>query len=160
MRFIFTCVVLCCFGSSVYGGVSQIPVNFISEYVTLPLPTNNGALPVSQTSALQEGFVKGTTSYIAPLPVYEDPNQKVIQQTSYGPFHPSQELINVPVSPELPLLNRYPVNTISARQNIDNNVSVNRIQKKQVFFSEPVRSNLLYENSFQSYPSGQISQYY
>lgn len=188
-------VVVLCVCTCVYGGVSQLPINYISEYVTLPLPTNNGALPVSQTSALQEGFVKGTTSYIAPVPVYEDPNQKVIQQTSYGPFQPSPELINVPViSPEvrvpileyvtpdsndivvatpslpklpnhpiylliqqLPLLNRYPVNTISARNS--NHIN-GGIQKKQVFFSEPVRSNLLYENSFQSYPSGQISQYY
>lgn len=191
MWFSLACVVLMC--NTVYGGVSQIPVNFISEYVTLPLPTNNGALPVSRTSALQEGFAKGTTSYIAPDPVYEDPNQKVILQTSYGPFQPSQELANVPASPEvrvpilqyvtpdnndiveatpslpklpnypiylliqqLPLLNRYPVNTISAPKSI----SSYSYQKKQVYFSEPVRSSILYQNSYQSYPSGQISQYY
>lgn len=160
--------------------------------MTLPLPTNNGDLPVSQTSALQEGFAQGTTSYIAPVPVYEDPNQKVIQQTSYGPFQPSQELINIPVPEvrvpivqyltpdnnviveatpslpklpnypiylliqQLPLLNRYPANTVSAQQNTNHN-----IRKKQVFFSEPVRSNLLYENSYQSpHQSGQFSQYY
>lgn len=196
MWFVISCVVLLCFGDKVYGGVSQIPVKSISEYVTLPLPTNNGALPVSQTSALQEGFAKGTTSYIAPNPVYEDPNQKVIQQTYYGPFQPSQEVVEVPSSPEvrvpilqyvtpdnneiieatpslpklpnypiylliqqLPLPNRYPVNTISERQNINNNN--HSIQKKQVFFFEPVPSNLLYEKSYsyQSYPFGQIARF-
>lgn len=196
MRCVLSFVMLMCFGNKVFGGVSQIPVKLISEYVTLPLPTNNGALPVSQTSALQEGFAKGTTSYIAPNPVYEDPNQKVIQKTSYGPFQPSQE-VNVPSSPEvrvpilqyitpdnnevievtpslpklpnypiylliqqLPLPNRYPVITISERQNINNNNNHN-IQKKQVFFFEPVPSNLLYEKSYsyQSYPFVQVARF-
>uniref|UniRef100_T1GG39 Uncharacterized protein n=1 Tax=Megaselia scalaris TaxID=36166 RepID=T1GG39_MEGSC len=86
-------ILLICFG----GSVKTSPINVISNYVTLPLPSNNGDLPVSLTSALQEGFVTGQTSYIAPSPYYEDPNQKVIQQTSYGPFEPSQELNNVPL---------------------------------------------------------------